>query len=234
MATGRAPAGGPVKDALFEVINLETNLSLGNITDGQGVVVLLHLPVGTYRLTVTAQGFKTTVVEDIELHIAIPARVNVTLQPGDPSQEVAVTASETQAVINTTSGELSTLVNRRQILDLPLNGRNPLELSGLQAGVATNTTISQAAINGLRGTYNNVTQDGINIQDNFLRTEGLFGVTAPSGERVGVQHRDAKQRTRIRLRCSASPAGGALGQQRLSRQWILLSSQYCLQCQQLF
>jgi hypothetical protein len=71
-------------------------------------------------------------------------------------------------------------VETQQINDLPLNGRNPLDLAGLQAGVAAGATNRTATINGLRGTFSNLTWDGININDNFIRTDSLFGAAAPS------------------------------------------------------
>ncbi len=69
----------------------------------------------------------------------------------------------------------------RQIQDLPLNGRNPLTLAGLQAGVSSaGAGTRTASVNGLRGTFTNLTWDGININDNFIRTDSFFGVAAPS------------------------------------------------------
>jgi hypothetical protein len=54
-----------------------------------------------------------------------------------------------------------------QILDLPLNGRNPINLAGGLAGVNTNTNVRQSVINGLRGSFSNITWDGIEINDNL-------------------------------------------------------------------
>ena len=172
--------GGRVDSAEFRAMNQErTEQITSGLTNRHGIVSL-RLPVGEYTVTIRAGGYRTVEIKDVSLHVAIPARVNVTLRVGDPDQVAeSVPASETQSVINTSSAELDTLVDRRQILDLPLNGRNPLELSGLQAGVTTNSTLSQATINGLRGSYNDLVQDGVNIQNHFDRSEGLFGVTEP-------------------------------------------------------
>src|SRR5262249_17499999 len=71
----------------------------------------------------------------------------------------------------------------KQINDLPLNGRNPVQLATLQAGVATNSGMRNATINGMRGSFNNITWDGVNIQENYLRgnaSSGLFAQAAPS------------------------------------------------------
>ena len=177
--------GKELPDAEFIAVNQRTARSLTGLTDAEGTVIL-HLPVGTYRLEVVAQDFHPTHIDDVELHVAIPSRVDIPLEPctHKDCEPITVSFSETQATINTSNAELTTLVNRRQVLELPLNGRNPIQLASLQAGVVTNTTLTEAVINGLRGTYNNITQDGINIQDSFLRTEGLRAVTAPSVENV--------------------------------------------------
>jgi hypothetical protein len=76
-------------------------------------------------------------------------------------------------------------VSRRQIQDLPLNGRNPIELIRLQAGVAGIPARQQTTINGGRPTWTQVTQDGINIQDNFIRTNSLdFVPNRPTSDTI--------------------------------------------------
>ena len=89
------------------------------------------------------------------------------------------------SLVPTTTPEVTTTVEQAQIVSLPLNGRNPITLIQLQAGVAslgrTNT-----AINGGRPTWTEVTQDGINIQDNFIRTNSLdFVPNRPTSDSVG-------------------------------------------------
>jgi hypothetical protein len=68
----------------------------------------------------------------------------------------------------------------KQVQDLPLNGRNPINLAGGMAGVNTNTNTRQSVINGMRGSFSNITWDGIEINDNLVRTDALFGVNTPS------------------------------------------------------
>lgn len=176
--------GAVISAAVVTLTSLDTNEALVQKANQDGLFVFPQIRRGWYRLTVKAPGFKRAVVDGIKVEVGIPATVTVILEVGEITDVIEVTASEGQAVINTVNAELNTIITRRQILDLPLNGRNPLQLAGLQAGVATNTTVRGAAVNGLRGSYNNLTQDGINIQDNFIRTDGFFGITAPSVENV--------------------------------------------------
>ena len=105
------------------------------------------------------------------------------LELGNVSENVTVEAGA--SLVPTTSPEVTTTVGQGQIVSLPLNGRNPISLVQLQAGVAslgrTNT-----AINGGRPTWTQVTQDGINIQDNFIRTNSVdFVPNRPTSDNVG-------------------------------------------------
>ena len=105
------------------------------------------------------------------------------LELGNVNENVTVEAGT--SLVPTTSPEVTTTVQQEQIVSLPLNGRNPISLVQLQAGVAslgrTNT-----AINGGRPTWTQVTQDGINIQDNFIRTNSVdFVPNRPTSDNVG-------------------------------------------------
>ncbi len=87
----------------------------------------------------------------------------------------------TQDVINTTSPSVTNVINTRQVVDLPLGGRNPVDLAGLQAGIAVvGNDVRGASVSGLRQTAVNLTQDGINAMDNFVKTSSFFALTTPS------------------------------------------------------
>jgi hypothetical protein len=82
---------------------------------------------------------------------------------------------------NTTSPTLTNVINTRQVRDLPLPTRNPLDLARLQAGIAVvGDNTRDASVGGLRGTGTNITQDGINAMDNFVKTSSFFAISAPS------------------------------------------------------
>jgi hypothetical protein len=176
--------GAVIPEATIVLTNMETNAAATTKTNELGVFVFAQVSVGRYLVSAEAPGFKKLVVENVKVDIGIPATVNFTLEVGEVTDVVEVTASEGQTVINTVNAELNTIVSRRQILDLPLNGRDPIDLAFLQAGVTNNGTRNTQGINGLRGTYNNLTQDGINIQDNYIRDGGLFAQSAPGVENV--------------------------------------------------
>ena len=105
--------------------------------------------------------------------------------------------------MQTTSPEVSHTVVQRQITDLPLDGRNPIELIRLQAGVPGIVNRTTTAINGGRPTWTQVTLDGINIQDNFIRQNALdFVPNRPTPETVS-------ELTIVTAAQGADAAGGA-------------------------
>ncbi|MBV9927699.1 MAG: TonB-dependent receptor [Acidobacteria bacterium] len=130
---------------------------------GEGAFTFAQLEVGTYTVTVTAPGFKTRVYTDVKIDAGRPYNLPATLEVGNISETVEVVAGAD--VVNSTNAELSNTVTPRQVKELPINGRNPLNLLNLIAG--SNTTSS--SINGQRSSSVNYTRDGMNVQDNFIR-----------------------------------------------------------------
>ena len=149
-------------------------------TKEDGTFVIADVRVGTYSLTAEGAGFKKLQVSNIEAHVDIPINLNLVLEAGAIAETVSVTASEAQSLIRSEDAKLSTTIDVKQVQDLPLNGRNPINLAGGLAGVNTNTNVRQSVINGLRGSFSNITWDGIEINDNLVRTDALFGVNTPS------------------------------------------------------
>jgi len=174
--------GAVVAGVQVKLIDNATRREATATTNEEGAFVFADVFAGYYTVTAEAQGFKKSEVQGVKVDVGIPTAVNITLAVGGVSETVTVAASDAQAVIHTESAELQSVVQRQQIEDLPLNGRDPMQLAGLQAGVASNTSTREAAVNGLRGTFTNLTWDGININDNFIRTDSFFAVAAPNVE----------------------------------------------------
>ncbi len=105
--------------------------------------------------------------------------MNIPLEIGLANETVTVMAA--QEVINVSSPSLTNVINTRQVVDLPLGDRNPVQLAALQAGIAViGTDTRGASVGGLRQTAVNLTQDGINAMDNFVKTSSFFAVSSPS------------------------------------------------------
>ncbi len=179
---------GTVKDASDAVVpgakitltDLKTKQERTSQTNDEGLFVFVDVPAGTYAVVVERAGFKKAQVLDVQVNVDKPAILTVHLEAGGLTETVSVTASEAQSLIRSEDGRLSTTVDVRQVQDLPLNGRNPINIAGGLAGVNTNTNIRQSVINGMRGSFSNITWDGIEINDNLVRTDALFGVNTPS------------------------------------------------------
>jgi len=177
------PQGAVVVGAAVTVRDNSTSAEYKTTTDNSGAFTVAGLPFGDYRITIEVSGFKKWVATNVQVITAQQSVVRAQLVLGEVTEVVNVEAATD--VIQTSTAELNTDVSRRQILDLPLVVRNPVELVTLQPGVNVTTGTREAVISGLRGHANNITQDGINIQDNFLRDDGLFAQGAPSVENTG-------------------------------------------------
>ena len=99
-----------------------------------GSYTLTLLPIGDYRLVVEAPGFKVAEFSNITLTNQQVVGLNVSLQVGAVSEHVEVTAGA--PLVNTQTTEVGQLIEARSIVELPLNGRNPLQLATLVAGVS--------------------------------------------------------------------------------------------------
>ncbi|MCA1606169.1 MAG: carboxypeptidase-like regulatory domain-containing protein, partial [Acidobacteria bacterium] len=173
------PSGAVLPGATITVVNNATGAERTAETSGTGTFDFQALQPGTYTVSVEAKGFKRAVAREIVVSVASNAEVNIPLEIGLAGEMVTVTTA--QETINSTSPSLTTTINTRQVMDLPMPTRNPLDLAGLQAGIAVVGMDNRgASIAGLRQTSTNVTQDGINAMDNFVKTSSLFAISTPS------------------------------------------------------
>ncbi len=132
-------------------------------TRDDGTFEVPQLEFGLYTVKISAAGYKTFTATQLKIDVGRDYTLNAQLEVGLATEEVTVTAGAEQ--INATNAELSTTVSPQQIRELPLNGRNPLSLLNLQAGV----NATSGSINGQRTSSVNYTRDGLNVQDNFIR-----------------------------------------------------------------
>jgi outer membrane receptor protein involved in Fe transport len=170
--TVRDKAGALVTDATVTASNPAINLTRTTRTNAEGIFVITQLPPGTYSVAVEKSGFKRVEKNDVVL----PAiqQVNAgefTLDVGDVADVVTVTADAAQLQIQSETGERSGIVTGKQIRDLALNGRNPLDFMKTLPGVVTgNVNFGQVAsstgglgnfnVNGTRNTQKELTVDG--------------------------------------------------------------------------
>jgi carboxypeptidase family protein len=134
LGTVRDASGGVIPGATLTATNSDTGLMRTAISSEDGSYRLAALPVGRYELRASLDGFRAAVREGITLAVTQEAVVNFTLEVGSLAETVAVTAEA--PLVNTTSGSLGALVDAQAVAELPLNGRNYIELTFLQVGIS--------------------------------------------------------------------------------------------------
>ena len=159
------------------VANEETGVTRESLTDARGDYVVVQLPVGVYTVSATADGFKESLLESIRLQVDENRRVDVRIEVGAVSEKVTVEA--TAAQVDTRTGTLREVIDARRITDLPLNGRNPLQLLLLVPGVSGERPIGQeqnsdVQVNGVRSRSGNYSLDGGDNHDPFFNSPAPF------------------------------------------------------------
>ena len=178
------PNGAVVPGSRVTVTNVETGAAFSVNTTDRGTWAVPSLPTATYKVTVTASGFKATVVNEVKLDAGVPATVNVTLELGTLAETIEVSGGA--EVLQTATSAVSSTLTGRQINEMPFTSqRNALDLLIALPGTQTPGTPRTSSINGLPKGSLNVTLDGINIQDNLLKSsDGFFAVIEPKSDSV--------------------------------------------------
>jgi outer membrane receptor protein involved in Fe transport len=169
--------GLPVANAKVTASLTERGLQRSALTDTQGDYVLPALPVGSYTVSIETPGFNSFHQEGVVLTSNENARVDATLQVGNVTQSVSVTAEA--PLVDSRSSTIGDLIDTRRVVELPINGRNIIGLAGLLPGASqvnapqtftgdrSGPTVS---ISGSRGNDNLFLFDGAEFQANFRNT----------------------------------------------------------------
>lgn len=175
---------GVLPGASVLVKDNQTGKEVTQTANDDGGFLFPQLEVGTYTVTIKAPNFKTYVATDLKIDVGREYSLNPVLEVGGVTETVTVTAGAD--IIDANSAQLTTTVSPKQIRELPLVARNPLNLINLQAGATPNAGFQLTTINGMRTTMTNITRDGINIQDAFIRSNATdFAPGRPSVDDTG-------------------------------------------------
>jgi outer membrane receptor protein involved in Fe transport len=171
-------SGAIIPGADVTVKHVATGVTNTAVTNAEGAFSFPGMSVGTYTVTVTLSGFKTFVANNVVLTSGSPASVRATLEIGGVEEQVVV--SSASEIVQTQSTTIASTINSTQITKLPLTSRSAMDFVNFLPGVSTPGGNRDATINGLpRGTIN-ITLDGVNVQDNTLRsTDGFFAIVSP-------------------------------------------------------
>lgn len=178
-------SGGVLPGATVTATNTGTNQAQTAVTSSAGAFLFPQLPPGTYKVTIELGGFKTATFTNVVINVGQEYSITAKLEVGGLNEVVEVTAGT--PLIQTTTPEVSKTVQQPQILGLPLAGRDMTQLIRLQAGVPGLLSAARmnTGVNGGRPSWTQVTQDGINIQDNFIRTNSVdFLPNRPTSDNV--------------------------------------------------
>jgi hypothetical protein len=158
--------GLAVAGVKVQALNAGTGVSYLANTNEIGLYGFPALPAGTYNVTATKDGFQRAVRPGVELHVSDVISLNFSLQVGSAAQSVIVEGGA--PLVETTSSEMGGLINSKEIEELPLNGRNYIDLSLLQAGVTN--SLNSTGTNGFGGLTGTVySSNGAPvISNNFL------------------------------------------------------------------
>src|SRR5215210_1821680 len=172
--TVRDQNGAVVVGTKVTATRVATGLARETRTGDEGTYAFPNLPVGVYEVRAEAQGFKTALVRDVTLQVGQSLTVDVGIEVG----EIVIAddfGPDTLQPVNTTSGVVENVISRREVENLPLNGRNFLELALLTPGNApapnfdptkTNTVVISSA--GQFGRGGSVTVDGADTNDDVV------------------------------------------------------------------
>ncbi len=165
------PSGAAVPNAQVRVTRTDTNLARATLTNQEGFYELPQLPPGTYMLTISAPGFATMERPDLTLQVNLPATADMQLQVAGATQQVEVTGTGA-AMVNTTDATIGNVFDNKQVEQLPIEGRNVVELLSLQPGVVylgnrvnQDSDTRSGSVNGVRSDQSNVTLDGVDVND---------------------------------------------------------------------
>lgn len=176
------PSGSSIPKTQVRLTNLEQNRSWQTETNEQGLYVFLQIPPGTYRLTAEAKGFKKYSRTGLTLEVAMAAEVNLPLEVGAQSEIVEVKAET--PLLETASSTLGEVVNSLTTENLPLNGRNVLQLVALTPGVNMNSSFrTQTSGSGSIGSNGFSANGGRNVSSSILvdgSPQEVMGYNQPS------------------------------------------------------
>src|SRR6202022_4468689 len=169
-------SGATVAGADITVKNQATGLVRRVVTGDSGEYSVPDLVVGVYQVEVAKAGFKTGLAKDIKLDVQRTSRVDFTMQLISVSDTITIVSSA--PLLQTTESQVSTLIENREILELPLDGRNYIQLNFLVPGTSHGNSnadyifgthggdaASSFSVNGIRSIYNSYLIDGVPTND---------------------------------------------------------------------
>ncbi|MCG8456034.1 MAG: carboxypeptidase-like regulatory domain-containing protein [Holophagales bacterium] len=204
------PDGKAVQGAEVTVINSDTGLTRVTESNSSGLYAVGNLPVGHYVLEVSREGFSTAVITELQLNVADIRTADVELQVGAIADQVTVRAETLQ--VETVGGEVAGLITGEELRELPLNGRNFVQLTQLMPGVSTPEgfdTKNKGLLGGV-----DMSVSGGSVTGNLWTVDGAYNNDGGSNRTVVVSpSADAIEEFKIHRNSYGAEFGGAGGAQ---------------------
>jgi hypothetical protein len=195
--------GAAIPEAVVSITNTDTSASRKVLVNANGGYAFPQMPPGAYKIEVQHPGFRTF-NSQLRLQINVPATLDIKLELGQVSEVINVT--EEVATINTQNATVGNAFNEVQVRQLPLQTRNVVELLSLQPGVT-----SSGEVLGAKRDQNNVTLDGVDVNDN--QSAGMVN-TGSSGLNAALPvPLDSVQEFRVTIAGQGADQGRSAGGQ---------------------
>ncbi|MSV30584.1 MAG: carboxypeptidase regulatory-like domain-containing protein [Bryobacterales bacterium] len=162
-------SGAVIPNVQVTVTHLDTNIKTALSTNASGFFAAPSLKVGRYTVGATAEGFRPEMRTSIDLHVQERLEINFTLQVGSSASEVTVTAAA--PLLESETSSLGQVMEQKTITDLPLNGRNFIQLATLTAGTLPSSRTAERdnfIANGARAIQNSYLLDGVENKNRIL------------------------------------------------------------------
>jgi hypothetical protein len=174
------PGGAPIPGAAVSVTNLDTGVVTRVSTDGQGMYALPYLPSGNYRIMASSEGFAPVVREGFRLEIQQAARIDLSLPLGTVTETVEV--GGVSVLLDSETSTMGQVIENKQIVEMPLNKRNYLELARLSPGAIPSSSLSVGARTGGTGGFVGA---GSQAYQTSIVIDGVDNTPIPTGGAQG-------------------------------------------------
>lgn len=173
--------GNLIVEADVEIANDATGVVYSARTNNSGMYLVPILPPGHYHVQVSKHGFKTIIKADVVLNVQSAVALNFTLPVGATSESLTVDASS--PAMNTTDASVSTVIDRKFVENLPLNGRSFQDLISMTPGVVTQSPQSTTQVVGTGGDFS---VNGQRTQSNYYMVDGVAAnISSGNGGGIG-------------------------------------------------
>lgn len=196
--------GAAIPSAQVTATNTETGVSRSSVTNEAGNYLITTLFPGPYRVTASAPGFKQMRRESLTLAVEQVARIDFRMEVGETRESITVESAA--VILDAATSTIGTVVENRKITELPLNGRNPLDLVGLSTGIRI-----QGGFGGKNGSLNNFSSNGGLANANTVQVEGLALDLAQMNAPSFVPPVDATQEFRVQTNTFSAEFGRTAG-----------------------